>query len=200
LLIDTCASGGRRNDLETLRRSVPLWRSDYAWEPIGQQCQTYGLSFWVPYYGTGVTSDDPYVLRSDMAPFFLMSWDMRKTNLDYPRLRRLVQQWRKFAAYYLSDYYPLTHYSPESTVWIAWQFDCPERGEGMVQAFRRNESVYEVARLKLHGLEPTAVYTLTNLDVPGTTEMTGRELAEPGLPIAIKDRPDSAVIVYKKKP
>ena len=28
MLIDTCASGGRRNDLETLRRAVPLWRSD----------------------------------------------------------------------------------------------------------------------------------------------------------------------------
>ena len=28
LLIDNCASGGQRNDLETMRRSVPLWRSD----------------------------------------------------------------------------------------------------------------------------------------------------------------------------
>ena len=29
MLIDTCATGGRRDDLETLRRAVPLWRSDY---------------------------------------------------------------------------------------------------------------------------------------------------------------------------
>ena len=29
MLIDTCASGGRRNDLETLRRAVPLLRSDF---------------------------------------------------------------------------------------------------------------------------------------------------------------------------
>jgi len=29
MLIDSCASGGRRNDLETLRRAVPLLRSDY---------------------------------------------------------------------------------------------------------------------------------------------------------------------------
>lgn len=28
MLIDSCASGGRRNDLETLRRAVPLLRSD----------------------------------------------------------------------------------------------------------------------------------------------------------------------------
>ncbi|MCB9784362.1 MAG: alpha-galactosidase [Candidatus Omnitrophica bacterium] len=53
LRIDSCASGGRRNDLETLRRAVPLLRSDYLFEPVGQQCHTYGLSMWVPFYGTG---------------------------------------------------------------------------------------------------------------------------------------------------
>ena len=29
MLIDSCASGGRRKDLETLRRAVPLLRSDF---------------------------------------------------------------------------------------------------------------------------------------------------------------------------
>ena len=33
MLIDTCASGGRRNDLETLRRAVPLLRSDSSSNP-----------------------------------------------------------------------------------------------------------------------------------------------------------------------
>ena len=33
MLIDSCASGGRRNDLETLRRAVPLLRSDYLFDP-----------------------------------------------------------------------------------------------------------------------------------------------------------------------
>jgi len=50
MLIDSCASGGRRNDLETMRRAVPLWRSDYAFEPVGHQCMTYGISFWLPYH------------------------------------------------------------------------------------------------------------------------------------------------------
>ncbi|MBZ5565983.1 MAG: alpha-galactosidase, partial [Acidobacteriia bacterium] len=50
LLIDTCASGGRRNDLETLRRAVPLWRSDYAYETTGMQDLSYGLALWVPFF------------------------------------------------------------------------------------------------------------------------------------------------------
>lgn len=50
MLIDSCSSGGRRNDLETLRRAVPLLRSDFqpshTWE--AQQAQTYGISAWIP--------------------------------------------------------------------------------------------------------------------------------------------------------
>ena len=36
-----------------MRRAVPLWRSDYAYEATGHQCMTYGLSLWLPYHGTG---------------------------------------------------------------------------------------------------------------------------------------------------
>ena len=56
MLIRHMRLGGRRLDLETLRRAVPLWRSDYAGDPIAQQAQTYGLSLWIPYFGTSVTS------------------------------------------------------------------------------------------------------------------------------------------------
>ena len=52
MLIDSCASGGHRNDLETMRRAIPLLRSDYLFEPVGQQGHTYGLSFWIPFHGT----------------------------------------------------------------------------------------------------------------------------------------------------
>src|SRR5262249_6164602 len=53
MLIDSCASGGRRNDLETLRRAVPLIRSDYLFEPTGEQCHAYGAALWYPFHGTG---------------------------------------------------------------------------------------------------------------------------------------------------
>ena len=56
MLIDECASGGRRNDLEMMRRAVPMWRSDKTMEPIGQQSMTYGISMWLPYFGTGTVA------------------------------------------------------------------------------------------------------------------------------------------------
>ena len=69
----------------------------------------------------------------------------------------------------------------------------------MVQAFRREESPEASARPRLSGLDANATYTLTNLDIAGATEMTGRELLEIGLPIRIPDRPGAAIITYAKK-
>ena len=57
---------------------------------------------------------------------------------------------------YLGDFYPLTDYSLENEVWLAWQYDRPEAGEGLVQAFRRPQSADSIRVFRLRGLEPTA--------------------------------------------
>lgn len=211
MLIDSCASGGRRNDLETMRRAVPLWRSDYAYEPIGHQGMTYGISLWLPYHGTGTvasaaapyygggrTEVEPYAFWSNAAPSLGCGIDIRVREIDYNLLRRLYGQWRKLSAYYYGDFYPLTPYSQENDVWMAWQFNCPERGDGAVQAFRRAECPTESVRLKLHGLDPDARYTLRDLDALAPVQMAGRELVESGLPVTIRSRPGAAVILYRK--
>jgi alpha-galactosidase len=199
MLIDSCASGGRRNDLETLRRAVPLLRSDYIIEPVGNQAHTYGISFWMPYYGTGTGAVDTYMLRSVLCPHFTACFDMRRRDLDYALVRRVLSQWREFAPNMLGDYYPLTPHSLDRTAWIAWQFDRPEAGQGTIQAFRRDQSFYELIRVQLRGLEPDSRYTLRDLDQPATREATGRELMEKGLSIAIQEQPGAVVITYARK-
>jgi len=198
MLIDTCASGGRRNDLETLRRAVPLLRSDYRFNSEANQCHTYGIAFWIPFYGTNFRVIDDYVIRSAMCPSFNARIDVRDKDLDYDRLRRLINEWRGIANYYYGDYYPFTPYSLDEYSWIAWQFHRSDLGEGMVQAFRRKESVYESARFKLRGLEADAHYTVKHNDVCDSKEMTGSELIENGLLINIPDRPGAVTITYKK--
>ena len=199
MLIDTCASGGRRNDLETLRRSVPLLRSDYILEPVGQQNHTYGIAFWIPFYGTGVNSFDAYVFRSQMCPHITGCYDMRDENQDFETLRHLYKQWLEISHYYFGDYYPLIPYNLSSDVWMAWQFDCPDLGEGMVQVFRRADSIYEAARLKLRALDANASYTIMNLDEPGAQKhFTGSELMQKGLHVAVKEQPGAVVITYKR--
>src|SRR5205814_6437410 len=108
MLIDSCASGGRRNDLETLRRAVPLLRSDYILEPIGQQNHTMGIASWIPYYGTGINSFDAYTYRSQMSPWNTGVYDVRRRDLDYDALRKLLAQWQQVNRFYGGDFYPLT--------------------------------------------------------------------------------------------
>ena len=198
MLIDSCASGGRRNDLETLRRAVPLLRSDYILEPVGQQGHTYGCAFWYPFFGTGVNSGDPYLFRSAMCPHITGCWDVRQPDLDYDAIRRRVAEWRDVAELFFGDYWPLTPYTLAPDVWMAWQFDRPDLGRGMVQAFRRAESIYETARLQLRGLDEAARYVVTDADTGQTAEAGGRELLERGLAVTITSRPGAALLTYQR--
>ena len=88
-----------------------------------------------------------------MAPAVSTIWDLRRNDIDYNLFRRFIAQWRQVADNYYGDFYPLTPYRTENDVWMAWQFDRPEAGEGMVQVFRRPASPMVSANFKLHGLE-----------------------------------------------
>ncbi len=212
MLIDSCASGGRRNDLETMRRAVPLWRSDYAFEAIGHQCMMYGLSLWLPfhgtgtvctrnapYYGSGHTPVEPYAFWSNAGQSTGFGLDVRLKDLDYAALRRLIDQWRQTAPNYYGDFYPLTPWTRDDTVWMAWQFDRPEMGEGMVQVFRRHNSFYESARFKLFGLDAEADYLVTNLDTAVQDCHRGRVLLNDGLPVTIGAKPGVAILTYQRQ-
>jgi alpha-galactosidase len=112
LVVDNCASGGRRLDLEFMRRSVPLWRTDRAFLCETTQAMTYGLSFWFPatgtgtvacqnagYYGGGKTPVEPYAFWSNVAPMLGYGFDLRE-KLDYDQLRALFAQLRSIQPFF----------------------------------------------------------------------------------------------------
>ncbi|MFH1008800.1 MAG: alpha-galactosidase [Candidatus Latescibacterota bacterium] len=207
MLIDSCASGGRRNDLETMRRAVPLLRSDYQasnGDPgyaTGNQGHTYGLSSWIPFFGHGVyqtSGDQAYYVRSHMSPSFGICWDARKPNLDWNLYRKLVDQFRQVADLMLADYYPLTPWSIDDVHWMAWQYHRPETGEGMVQAFRRDQNEQSVKVFRLNGLDPVAQYEIMDIDVGILLRMSGKELMEKGMAVEIGTMPGSALLTYRK--
>lgn len=197
LSIDSCASGGRRNDLETMRRAVPLLRSDFEFPEManvieGNHGLTYGLSFWLPFQGSGCRYQDPYSYRS----FYMSSFGMIGGSLEIQK--KAVEECRRVAPYMLlGDYYPLTPYSLQRDRWIAWQFNRPEQGSGVVQAFRHSECEAVSMTFQLKGLESAAQYRVTNFDSPTPSILSGRELMENGLTVQINDKPGSAVIEYK---
>jgi alpha-galactosidase len=211
LWIDSCASGGRRNDLETMRRSVPLLRSDYQFEPTGNQCQTYGISLWLPYYGTGVgpqTTHDgawgsgQYVVRSSLAPSYASSVDVgTASEEDWALLRTMNEEFVRIQDDLLySDFYPLTEFSLEDDVWMVFQFDRPAAGSGVVLAFRRPHARATSMRLLLHGLEAGTQYRIENFDLGGSRMLSGKNLMQKGLEVALLDAPASAIVHYERQP
>ena len=208
LLIDNCASGGRRIDIETMSRSIPLWRSDLPCYPgysgATIQNETHGLGLWAPLNSGVCDREDTYMFRSAMGPglCFGMPDFEKDTNKHFAIdwIRKRFGELNRVRDLFLGDFYPLMAYTAAEDAWAAWQFDRPDLRSGAVLAFRRTGSPFASATLNLQGLAPGAVYRLTNLDTAKTTEATGRQLAEHGLPITIKDRPDSAIILYQKRP
>ena len=98
----------------------------------------------------------------------------------------------------LGDFYPLTSYQLNEELWLAWQFDLPDRQRGMVQVFRRAGSNYESARFRLQNLDPAASYVVTDLDQPAAAkEYGGRELLERGISISAPERPSARILTYQ---
>lgn len=185
-----------------MRRSVPFLRSDYIFDPVANQGHSYGLALWLPYNGTGTGPRQftLYELRSNLScPKDTPCWDLRDHGLPYDLLRKAVREWRAYAEDYLGDFYPLTPYSLDRDTWMAWQFDRPDKGQGVVQAFRRDLSIYESARMKLHGLDPRARYWVTDLDAVGPArQFSGEQLMTDGLALSISQAPGTALLTYQR--
>ncbi len=195
LLIDNCASGGKRIDLEMLKRSLVLWRSDECWDPEIEQCFTYGLSSWIPYTGRGSITTDKYIFRSGMGSHFSLAHG--NTNMPWSAATTRLNELNSIKHLYSSDFYPLTAYSRSDNVWMAWQYDSPELSEGLVQAFRRSGCSAATMTFQLKELVPTAQYRVINLDTGGNIFRFGYELMETGLQVTITDLPGSALFTYR---
>ena len=204
LRLDSCASGGRRNDLETMRRSVPLLRSDWSvmdfkdtpLQREGNQSQTYGLSSWLPWQGAGVHFTENYSVRSYYLTGFGMivpSWT--KTPESIAGVRKGYAECRRIAPLMLGDYFPLTPHSLDTTSWIAWQFQRNDLGEGVVQAFRRPDAPDDTLTVKLRDLDPRRRYEIENLD-GGKEVRSGEELMR-GYAITLREKPAAVVLLLK---
>ena len=201
LLIDNCASGGRRIDLETTSRSYPLWRSDVGGEgkppPVWQQVQTGGLSLFVPLSSTSLWSFDPYTVRSGATTGADLCMNVLAPDFSSQDARRAIAEIKALRPLALGDYYPLTEISGDEMQWCAWQLDRPELGRGYAIFFRRDKTPSGTLTAGLHGLDPKAVYEVTFADAGTKRKMTGAALMR-GLDVAIPAAPGSALVTYRK--
>ena len=212
LVIDNCASGGRRIDLETISRSIPLWRSDWqcGWINDGTPGQTHtmGLSYWVPLSGTGVLggcrrAGDTHNFRSSLSAamqFNIFPYESFPIEEQYPWdwHRRMMADFVRARPLFYGDYYPLLANSPAYDVWAAFQMHRPDLGEGLLLAFRRKDAPFISADFRLQGLDPAAEYELQDADTGKTWKQTGKELGEHGVRVNLEKAPESRLVFYRR--
>lgn len=218
----------QRGDLDSISRGVDLSRADYPVapdsDPIGNQVSTEGLAYWRPHFGTilQIRPRDDYHFRSGSSPglafaLFNVSGTREQVGAfirpDFPLdwLRTEITQLKRLRPYYYGDYYPILPCSSDADCttesgnersaafeWAAWQFNRPEQGDGMVQAFRRTMNESSTKDLVLRGLDPTAKYEISDVDSQTTKTASGKDLMQQGLHVEIGARPGAAVFAYKK--
>ena len=199
LLIDSCAGGGRRNDIETLKRSVPFHYTDvgygnhplkfrqhqwlYAWTPY---FRAHNMNWWNEEKGAYEVSaivdkpdPDKFSYYVAMAPALSNVIRYYEKDEAFALAHEMLPIWRRAAKLMIgTDYYPLTSVCKSSDDFYAAQFHNPETGEGFVHTVNGATAKETNFTLKLRGLDENATYTLTSTETKATVTMTGKALME----------------------
>jgi alpha-galactosidase len=218
LWIDSCAAGGRRNDLETMRRSVPLHYTDFGYgnHPVKLSFQ-HVMFQWLPYFKEVTLSwdqdgrknyegrdrydrrVDSYSYHCGLGPMLIACIDIRRDDYDYDLMKKMLCIWRRAAGLMLNgDYYPLApiHRTPEK--WVARQFDSPETGRGFIQGIRLPTAPEETLTVHPQAIRPDSTYLFENPETGETRELNGCRVIEDGFTFTLAKR-QGAIWFYGTK-
>lgn len=207
LIIDNCSSGGRRIDIETLRRSIPLWRSDYQCPPNydieASQCHNLTFNLWMPYSGTGSGRDyDEYRIRSTYASAMTTNYSFSEkegfcdTAEKIEFIRKYTSEYLLLRPYFSEDFYPLTEFTGSRDAWCAMQFNRPSCGDGIIEVFRRENSPCEAAVFELNGISKDKSYKFTDLD-GGEFTISGSEIIKNGFKLTVTEKRKAKIYLYQ---
>jgi len=206
LVIENCASGGRRIDLGTLRRSDIHWISDHSFNPHISRYMLCRFARFIPSHlassavsvraGAGDAGFGDLDALSRMCGAWSVSGDvagwsrrltrrMRKWADAYKRVRHLIGQ----------DFRELLGPPATDRHWDAVQFAAPDAAEHLVLAYRMAGERGR-ACLPLVGIDPAADYTVTNLARPNRPRaIPGDRLARRGLAVTLKPHAAAAYLL-----
>lgn len=194
LIIDNCASGGKRLDLEMTYRSIAFWRSDYncSIHPDlfeATQSHTYGVSFWLPITGSALYMQNEYSARSDIMPLMLMDF-FSHTHPDFS----FHKEQRELMA---DRYYPLDFGSYDKDKMLAMQFSTEDALSGTALVYKRAEVTDTEYTVKLNGLIPSQTYNVYDIDYPETIyTLSGEKLMNNGITLNLPEGEKAMILMF----
>jgi len=212
LMIDNCASGGRRLDVELLRYSMPLWYSDMqcnpGFNPEFQLTHIAGMARYWPRFGTGTQNPeggDTYNFRAAMnaalgIQCFYGTFNPVSDDYPFDWLRARLHEYRAVRDCFAGDYYSLS--APDGSgggMWTVMQYDLPEAGHGLLTVFRGPQSPAVECTLPLRGLGKNADYLVEDMDQTfAPVTVSGQTLLTAGLTLRIAEPRTARLIRYRK--
>ncbi len=194
LIIDNCASGGKRLDLEMTYRSIAFWRSDYNCGLHNDffeatQSHTYGISFWLPITGANLYMIDEYSARTAIMPLMLMDF-YSNTHPDFS----FHKEQREMMA---GNYYPLDFGSFDKDKMHAMQYSADDALSGTALIYKRAEIKDTEYTVKLNGLIPDKTYIAYDTDYPETVyKLTGEELMSNGITLKLPEGEKAIILMF----
>jgi len=207
-VLEGCAGGGRRIDLETARRFHTFWISDYTVDPSIVRFHLFGINYFLPGNYPYIQYTLPSPNQKDFQPDDLGFQGMfggafgtgGRVDL-WPesmqqKARLHVEIWKKLRHYLIEDYYPLSDQPRDLESWSGWQFQDPKDQSGFIQTFRTQTS--EAAhRFFIQKLDEKARYRFTDAYGTESFEVAGSTAMTKGIEI-IQAPMSSRVFTYRK--
>lgn len=206
-VLEGCASGGRRIDLETVRRFHTQWISDYTVDPSIVRFHLFGINLFLPgnnhYVQYVLPTPNQKNFEADDLGFMSMFGGAFGTggNVDLwseeLRCKAVghVEIWKRLRRYLVQDYYMLSEQPANMHSWSGWQFHDPAEQSGFIQAFRTNAPEKDHV-FSVHGLDDGALYRFEDPYSGKAFEERG-DVARAELRIAIPPM-SSSILTYAK--
>ena len=168
LCIFNCSNGGRRIDLETIKRAVPIRRSALSCQPstkayptdVRNQNQILSLSEYIPYHSAFVGELKANDIRSSATEgisfvFPVLDSDFESADMAIGEVKSLQKYWN-------GDFYALEKPTLKENGFVAYQLakeDC-----GYAAIFRREKCTNDWYSLRLQNVDMFANYRISITD------------------------------------
>ncbi len=202
IFIDSCASGGGRNDLESMKRGVPLHYTDWFdgnhedYDMKGKNTQV--LFKWFPYFKNEVYQNSLYKLRMNYAPFCLLKVESAlDKDTDWVLLKQAYDEYDLIREYFYGNYYTLTEWTANADRWDGRMFFDPEQNEGFASIACQETSSKLTNTICLKGLDPEKQYHITDFDGLVDVTASGADLMEHGITVTVPEQPYAVILLIK---
>lgn len=191
--LDSCASGGGRNDIESMRRAVPVMRSDYDRTTVAMRLQqSSGFNKWIPFHGSSTketegqldnTSNTPdlYIVRASLLPIWNEGGAFsHNPDLDFDGLRRNRAVWKRYSHLLTGNFYELSewHGREDTSRWTVFAYSDPDTEESILLGFRQETCQDAECMVKLPFADPSEKYTVRDDDSGREFLLEGNELVK----------------------